>query len=87
MWKSFKVFLCAILRRWWAMVIGVLAVIGIITNITDGIAAPWLWIWIGVSALVLFVATFLAFHRIREELDKLKDTLPSVTVTSDPEGS
>lgn len=86
--KSFKAFLCAILRRWWTIVIaGPAAIIGIVTAITDDFGAPWPWILIGVGVLGLFVATFLAFHRIIEELDKLKDALPSITVTPDSEGS
>lgn len=69
------------------MIGGIAAISGIITTRTDLTAAPWLWIFIGLGVLVLFFAAFLAFHRIREELDKLKDTLPSITVTSDPDAS
>ena len=62
-----------------------LAIIGAITRFTE--YNPPLWVWILIVGIGLLIAVFLAFHRIREELDKLKDTLPSITVTSDPEGS
>ena len=85
--KSFRLFLCAILRRWWAVIVAIAAIIGIITLLIELTTAPWPWILIGAGILGVFIAAFLAFHRIQEELDKLKDTLPSITVTPDPEGS
>jgi len=69
MWQSVKEYLPAVWKRWRALVISLVGIIGIIINIWQELAVP-IWVWVAIIIVGLFIAQFLAFHKLREQQAK-----------------
>ena len=72
MWHSFKEYTPAIFKWWWVIVMGFAGgTIGAILSIQRGLDVP-IWVWVAIALVGLFIAQFLAFHKIRAERDQLR---------------
>lgn len=61
----------AVLKVWWAMIVfGIADIGGIISTIIGKSIVIPPWAWFVIAAIALFMATFLAFHKVRVERDK-----------------
>jgi hypothetical protein len=62
-------YIVAVATRWWAMVSSVIGIIGLIIDLKQGFD-PTIWIWIGIIAIPLFIAQFLAYKKLWIKLEK-----------------
>jgi hypothetical protein len=78
-WESIKEYFIAVVRWWWVVTIS--TTVGGITfafNLLGGATVP-VWVWIALAIMGLFIAQFLAFHKIQTELGKIKNSCPNIT--------
>jgi hypothetical protein len=74
-WKSVKEYVPAILKLWWVVVVGgILSAVGVVLNIVQGLTIP-AWLLVVIGLMGLFVAQFLAFHRVKLDRDHLQARL------------
>lgn len=80
--QSFEEYMIAVLRLWLLWVPGgILSIAGLIANIVQWLAIPS-WALVVIGLLGLFIAQFLAFHRVRVERDRLRgQPAPIIEVT------
>jgi hypothetical protein len=78
MWQSFKEFLPAVLRHWWAIVPGVALGAWSLFGLFRPTVRVAEWVWLAVFGVGLILAMFLAFHDVRKRLgDVLRPELAS----------
>lgn len=71
MWQSFKEYITALGRWGWVVVADIILTgAGAYLDLSSGIIPTWVWITLGLLALI--IAPFVAFHKLRVQRDKLK---------------
>lgn len=79
MQQSLREYIPSVLRRWWAMLVfGVGDILGIITTVAGKALLFPAWAWFSIGTLALFIAMFLAFHKVRVERDEVRGDIDSI---------
>ena len=74
MWRSFREYIPAVVRRWWAVIVfGAGDALGITSSVLGKTILLPYWAWFIIGAIALIVAQFLAYHEVRKQRDDARN--------------
>lgn len=77
MGKSLKEYIRDVVRNWWVIVGFLVELVGIVSGASgNNVLVPY-WVWVSVGIVVIFVAQFLAYHKVRKQRDEARNEVES----------
>jgi hypothetical protein len=78
MLQSLKEYIPAVVRSCWAMIGLPVGALGIISGVLGNTILLPYWAWVIIGIVALIVAQFLAYHKVREQRDGVRNEVASV---------